>query len=61
MSEPNTSLCPPIIPASTAYLEQFLPTLILSSHSICTDEVVQGKIKQTNQKLSNHIPQITYL
>lgn len=54
--EPNTSacLCPPISPASTACLEQFLAKFTHPFHSISTSEVAQGKVKQTNQKLSNH-------
>lgn len=53
VKEPNASLPLPshLIPSLSAYLEQFLPKLRLSFHSISTNEVVQGKTNQTNQKL----------
>lgn len=38
---------------SIVYLEQFLQ-LVLYFHSICTNEVAQGKRKQINQKQSHH-------
>lgn len=39
------------IPDSAAYLDQFLPKLTLSSHSISTNEVAQAKIKRNRPEI----------